>query len=55
MYNKEEIKIKEEKFKTDIKKMNDFKYRSFKQILNSFYNDELENPDNNEVIKLYRL
>ena len=52
MYNKEEIKIKEEKFKTDIKKMNDFKYRSFKQILNSFYNDEEENIDDEEEKQL---
>lgn len=39
--NKDNIKEQEEKFKNSIKKMNDFKYRSFKQIVNSFYNDEI--------------
>ena len=41
-FNKENIKEQEEKFKTSIKKMNDFKYRSFKQIINSFYNEEID-------------
>lgn len=51
-YNKENIKDREEKFKTNIKKMNDFKYRSFKQIVNSFYNDEIENIEiEQEIIK----
>ena len=53
-FNKENIKEQEEKFKTSIKKMNDFKYRSFKQIVNSFYNEEIENlgeEQENEFIK----
>ena len=49
-YNQESIKKQEEKFKTNIKKMNDFKYRSFKQIVNSFYNDEVEELYNEEEL-----